>query len=82
MDAARDVSSSVAVERAKKTVWQLHRLGFRASLDNGALRIADVTGNGRDLSRYLQVVEVFETIVAGLAENLRLLDSMTEEGRR
>ena len=73
-------SASLAVERARKTIWQLQALGFVAYLDpEGALLIADATGNRRDVSWRLPIAEVFDQIVAGLADNPGLLEA--EEGR-
>jgi hypothetical protein len=54
-------------------IEQLRDLGFRPYLDNrGALLIADVLGNRRDVLRYAPTV--FGDLAAGLAENPRLLD--------
>jgi hypothetical protein len=61
------------IERAKQMIEQLRDLGFRPYLDNrGALLIADVLGNRRDVFRYAPTV--FGDLAAGLAENPRLLD--------
>ena len=49
--------------------------GFEVSLDDaGALLIGDVTGWRRGLSWRLPIAEVFDTIVAGLADDPDLLD--------
>ncbi len=49
--------------------------GFEVSLDAaGVLLISDVTGRRRDLSWRLPIGEVFDTIVAGLADDPDLLD--------
>ena len=73
---------SLAVERAKRTIWQLRSLGFRPRLDaEGALVIVDAYATGkkhRDVSQRLPIAEVFDTLVAGLAYDPGLLD---EEGR-
>jgi hypothetical protein len=64
------------VEQAKPMVRRLQALGFRVYLDaQGVLLIADATGRRRDVSRFTQIATVFDTIVAGLAEDPRLLDS-------
>jgi hypothetical protein len=70
--------ASLAVEHAKRLVLRLEALGFRPFLDEGALMIADAAGKGRDLSRYLSIGEVFDTLVAGLADNSELLDEEDE----
>jgi DNA (cytosine-5)-methyltransferase 1 len=63
----RDGPPSPRVGRAKRVLWQLQALDFRAYLDQqGALLIADALGKRRDVSRYLPIGEVF---VAGLAED-------------
>ena len=60
------------IEQAKQMIEQ-RDLGFRPYLDNrGALLIADVLGNRRDVLRYAPTV--FGDLAAGLAENPRLLD--------
>jgi hypothetical protein len=67
------------VERAKLMLWQLRALGFRPYLnDKGVLLIADAHATGkkrRDVSQYLPIAEVFDTIVAGLVDDSGLLDS-------
>ena len=66
---------ALAVERAKLTIWQLHEFGFRPYLDvQGALLIADATGDRSGLSRYLPIAKVFADLVAGLADDPGLLD--------
>jgi hypothetical protein len=71
--------ASLAVERAKRTIWQLRSLGFRPRLDfEGTLVIADAYATGkkrRDVSQRLPIAEVFDTLVAGLADDPGLLDS-------
>jgi hypothetical protein len=71
--------ASIAVERAKRTIWQLRSLGFRPRLDaEGALGIVDTYATGkkrRDVSQRLPIAEVFDTLVAGLNEDPGLLDS-------
>jgi hypothetical protein len=37
--------------------------------------IADATGRRRDVTRYLPIDEVFDELVAGLADDPELLDS-------
>lgn len=74
--------ASLAVEQAKRTIWQLRSLGFRLRLDaEGALVIVDGYATGkkrRDVSQRLPIAEVFDALVAGLADDPGLLD---EEGR-
>jgi hypothetical protein len=68
--AAIDLSKA---ERAKQTIERLRDLGFRPYVDDrGTLLIADVLGNRRDVLRYAPTV--FGDLVAGLAEDPRLLD--------
>ena len=56
-------------------IWRLRALGSRVYLDaQGALLIADETGRRRDVSEYLPIGEVFDTIVAGLADDPDLPD--------
>jgi hypothetical protein len=55
---------------------RLRARGFRAYLDSqGVLLIADATGRRRDVTRYLPIDEVFDELVAGLADDPELLDS-------
>jgi hypothetical protein len=65
------------VNRAKDAAERLNGLGFRAYLDlNGSLLIADDTGMGRDLDRFLLTADIantFDALVAGLAEDPGLL---------
>jgi hypothetical protein len=69
-------STPPAVERAKLTIGRLRQLGFTACLGpKGALLIADATGKGRDVSRYMLVATMLGDPVAGLADDLGLLDS-------
>lgn len=74
------------VHSAKETAERLKGLGFRAHLDHGgALLIADATGMGRDLSRFLSAADlphVFDTLVAGLAEDPELLGPYQPEPQR
>ena len=71
--------ASLAVERVKRTIWQLRSLGFRPRLDaDGALVIVDAYATAkkrRDVSQRLPIAEVFDQIVAGLTEDPGLLDS-------
>ena len=76
-----DAPTPSALERARWTVERLRKLEFRAYLSGHALSIADVTGRGRDVTRYLPIGEVFDAIVAGLNEDPRLLNSMQEDTR-
>jgi hypothetical protein len=66
------------VNGAKETAERLKGLGFRAYLDgDDALLIADMTGMGRDLSRFLSpadIADAFSTLVAGLTEDPQLLE--------
>lgn len=73
-------SVAPAIEPAKALARRLKALGFRASLDpkTGALAIADTTGRKRNVANYLPIDKVFDTIVAGLADDPTLLNSMTE----
>jgi hypothetical protein len=58
------------VAKARALVADLARHGFTPRLDaKGALFIFDTTGRSRDLSRYLAIANVFETLVAGLRED-------------
>jgi hypothetical protein len=68
------------VEKARLLVERLRDLGFRPYLDGqGALLIADEIGRRRDVTRFTRIATVFGAIVAGLAGDPGLLDSMTEE---
>ena len=67
--------SSIAVGPARVMLRRVRALGFEATLDDaGALLISDTTGRQRDLSRRLPIGEVFDAIVAGLADDPDLLD--------
>jgi hypothetical protein len=67
--------SPFAVMRAKRRIAQLRALAFWPYLDGGALMIADEAGwRWRSVAEYLPIGEVFDDLVAGLAENPRLLD--------
>jgi hypothetical protein len=65
---------STAIGPARSMLQRVRALGFEVTLDDGALSIGDVTGRGRDLSWRLPIGEVFDTIVAGLADDADLLD--------
>lgn len=66
---------STAVGPARLMLWRVRALGFEAVLDGaGTLLISDATGRRRDVSRRLPIAEVFDTIVAGLADDPDLLD--------
>jgi hypothetical protein len=71
-------SESAAIVRARQTIWQLQSFGFRASCKDDFLTIADdfqVSGKyPRDVSKFLPIGEVFDTLVAGLADDPHLLD--------
>jgi hypothetical protein len=67
-------SSRAAVGPARVMLRRVRRMGFEATLTAGALLISDTTGRQRDLSRRLLIGEVFDTIVAGLADDQDLLD--------
>jgi hypothetical protein len=60
--------------RARELLAHLHDLGFRASLDRGALYVADTTGWRRDLFRFISPTLVFEVLNAGLDDDPALLD--------
>jgi hypothetical protein len=66
--------NSSALTRARELLGQLHRPGFRAQLDQGALYLADKTGWQRNLSRFLSPTLVFEVLNAGLDDDPALLD--------
>jgi hypothetical protein len=70
---------SLAIGPAKATGARLRLLGFRPYLnDRGSLLIADVITTRkrkRDVSERLPIGEVFNTLVAGLADDPGLLDS-------
>ena len=61
------------VERARQVIERLHKFGFRVSLDRGFLLIGDHTGRRRDVTRFVDIATVFDTIVAGLDEDPGLL---------
>ena len=66
---------SPSSERGKRS-GSCKRSEFVAYLDSeGALLIADATGNRRDVSWRLPIAEVFDQIVAGLADNPGLLEA-------
>jgi hypothetical protein len=73
------MSISISKNRATQTIWQLQQLGFTAYLDpKGALLIADATGKGRDVDRYMRVATMFKDLVAGLADAPGLFDEEAE----
>jgi hypothetical protein len=76
----RDGPPSPRVGRAKRVLWQLQALGFRAYLEGHVLLVADATGMRRDVSERVPIAEVFDTLVAGLAEDQGLLDRDLGEG--
>jgi hypothetical protein len=60
---------------ARELLGRLRDLGFRAYLDDkGALLIADATGHRRDLSRFMDIAEVFSTLIAGHDDESALLN--------
>ena len=61
--------------RRRRSIARLRLLRFRAYLDGHALGIADTTGRGRDVSRFIPANELFRTLVAGLDADPALLDS-------
>ena len=65
---------SRAIGLAKAIVARLRLLRFRAYLDGHALGIADTTGLGRDVSKFIPANELFRTLVAGLVADPALLD--------
>ncbi len=67
--------ASLAVERAKRVVARLREFGFGPYLDDqGVLLIADATGRKRDASKFMNPTLVFDQLVAGLADDPKLLD--------
>jgi hypothetical protein len=75
--------ASPALGPAKAMIARLRGFGFRPYLnDQGVLLIADATGKNRDVSRFMSIATVFDTLVAGLADDSTLLDPMTEEERQ
>jgi hypothetical protein len=67
--------SRAAVGPARSMLRRVRRMGFEATLTGaGALLISDATGKGRSLALRLPIGEVFDTIVAGLADDPDLLD--------
>jgi hypothetical protein len=61
------------VELAKLMIWRLRAQGFRPCLDGeGALMVVDAYATGkkrRDVSERPPIGEVFDTLVAGLADD-------------
>jgi hypothetical protein len=76
-DEPRYIRPPDPLEQAKKTLGRLSGLGFKACLDikTGALLIHDATGLRRDLSRFISVANVFDTLVAALSEDSELFNS-------
>jgi hypothetical protein len=73
-------SESLVVKQAERTAARLREFGFRPYLDDkGVLLIADMTGRRRDLSRFMPIADVFDRLVAGLAQDPEML---TRNGRR
>jgi hypothetical protein len=71
-----------AAMRAREVRMRLRNLGLRAYLeDKGALLIADATGHNRDLSRLMDIAEVFSKLVAGLEDEPNLLNVRGHPGR-
>jgi hypothetical protein len=70
-----------AAMQARELLGRLRHLVFRAYLDDkGARLIADATGHRRDLSRFMDIAEVFSKLVAGLEDEPDLLDEGGHEG--
>ena len=67
---------STAIGPARSMLRRVRALGFEVTLsDAGALLIGDVTGRAdRSIALRLPIAEVFDTIVAGLADDPDLLD--------
>jgi hypothetical protein len=63
---------------ARELLARLRDLGFRAYLDRGALYLADTTGWGRDLFRFISPTLVFEVLNAGLDDDPAPLDQREE----
>jgi hypothetical protein len=73
---------SFAAAQAKQLITRLSALGFRAYLDDpDALLIADATGHRRDLSRLMDIADVFSKLVAGLEDEPDLLNLRGHQGR-
>ena len=71
-----------AAMRSRALLGRLRDLGFRAYLDDkGALLIADATGHRRDLSRFMDIAEVFSKLVAGLEDEPDLLNVRGHQGQ-
>ena len=69
-----------AAMRARELLGRLRDLGFRAYLDEkGALLVADATGYRRDLSRFMDIADVFSKLAAGLEDEPDLLDAGEHE---
>jgi hypothetical protein len=63
-----------AAMRARELLGRLRDLSFRAYLDDkGALLIADATGHNRDLSRFMDIADVFSKLATGLEHEPDLL---------
>jgi hypothetical protein len=73
--------SPFAVTRAKRRIAQLRALAFWPYLDGGGLMIADEARRRRSVAKCLPIAAVFDDLVAGLAENPRLLDQYTAPGK-
>jgi hypothetical protein len=74
--------ASVAVERAKQMIARLRALAFWPYLNaDGLVLIADETRRRRSVADYLPVGEVFDDLVAGLADDRGLLDPYTDPGK-
>jgi hypothetical protein len=61
-------------DQARQVIERLRKYGFRVSLDRGLLLLGDATGRRRDVTRFVDIATVFDTIVAGLDEYPGLLD--------
>jgi hypothetical protein len=70
------VEKPSAAIRARELLGRLRDLGFRAYLDDeGSLLIADATGYRRDLSRFMDIADVFSKLAAGLEDEPDLFDA-------
>jgi hypothetical protein len=74
--------ASLAVERAKQMIARLRALAFWPYLStDGRLLIADETRRRRSVADYLPIGEVFDDLVAGLADDPALLDPYADPGK-
>ena len=72
---ALHAGAPLAIDRAKQMIARLRALAFWPYLNaKGVLLIADETGRRRSVAACLPIGEVFDNLVAGLAEDPGLLD--------